>query len=241
MTCTAYVALVVSVLALAKILLLPSILGFDIDTLLTANEQFWLPVIHTLYYTVLIYFIMADFEGSLRARIYAWHGELIPATRGRLVNRLIAAFGVTSLLPAGLILLHTLERDLATEHTDLFEDLAATALALVVCLVFVTRSLLRPIRALERAMTRVRQDDLSASVPVLSNDESGRLAYGFNEMVGGLRERALIRQTFGRYVPQRVATAILSNSGQLEPRSAMATIVYSCATLMHSTSWTRSV
>ena len=202
--CTVYVAVVVSALAVVKFLFLPLLLDFDMDALLTRNEQLWLPVIHTLYYTVLIYFVMADYEGSLRARIFEWHGDLIPATRGRLVHRLIAAFVVTSLLPVGMIVLHTLERDLAREKEALLEDLTATALAVGVCLTFVTRSLLRPIRALESAMTRVQQNDLDVNVPVLSNDETGRLADGFNRMVRGLRERALIRQNFGRYVPERV-------------------------------------
>ncbi len=226
MTCTAYAALVVSALAAAKFLVLPSLLDFDIDALLTPNEQIWLPIIHTLYYTALVYFVMADYEGSLRAKIFEWHGELVPATRGRLVNRLIAAFGVTSLLPVGLVVLHALERETVRERGALFEDIAATALALAVCLFFVARSLLRPIRALESAMTRIQRNDLGVTLPVLSNDETGRLAEGFNRMVRGLRERALIRETFGRYVPERVAAAILSNAGRLEPRSAIATILY---------------
>jgi class 3 adenylate cyclase len=224
--CTAYVAVVVSVLAIAKILLLPSLLDFDIDALLSRNEQIWLPVIHTLYYTALVYFVMADYEATLRERIFAWHGELVPATGGRLVNRLITAFGVTSLLPVGLVVLHALERERIQERGALLEDIAATALALTVCLVFVTRGLLRPIRELEAAMARIQRNDPGVDLPVLGNDETGRLADGFNRMVRGLRERALIRETFGRYVPERVAAAILSNAGRLEPHSGIATILY---------------
>jgi class 3 adenylate cyclase len=225
-TCTAYVAIVVSTLAGAKFLLLPSLLGFDIDALLTPNEQIGIPVIHTLYYTALVYFVMVDYEGSLRSGIFEWHAELIPPVGGRLINRLIAAFGVTSLLPVSLVVLHALEREQLQERSALFEDLAATALALTVCLVFVARSLLRPIRELEAAMMRVQRNDLTVTLPVLSNDETGRLVDGFNRMVRGLRDRALIRETFGRYVPERAAAAMLSNAGRLEPRSAIATILY---------------
>lgn len=225
-TCTAFVAVVVSALAVTKFLFLPTLLGFDIDLLLTRNQQIWLPVLHTLYYTSLMYFVMLDYEGVLRSKIFEWHGKLVPAARGRLVNRIVVAFATISLLPMSLVVLHALERDLAQERGALFEDLAASALALSVCLVFVTRSLLRPIRALDAAMLRIQQNDLSVTLPVLNNDETGRLADGFNKMVQGLRERALIRQTFGRYVPERVAAAILSSAGRLEPRSAIATILY---------------
>lgn len=111
-----------------------------------------------------------------------------------------ARFGVTSLLPIGLVVLHAFERDQIQARGALLQDLAATALALGVCLVFVARSLLRPIRELESAMVRVQSNDLDVTLPVLGNDETGRLADGFNRMVRGLRERALIRETFGSYL-----------------------------------------
>ena len=80
--------------------------------------------------------------------------------------------------------------------------------------------------SLETALARVRSNDLSVTVPVLSNDETGRLASGFNRMVRGLRERALIRETFGRYIPDRIASTILSTGGNIKPRSAIATVLY---------------
>ena len=96
----------------------------------------------------------------------------------------------------------------------------------MVTLYFITRSLLRPILALERASRSIERNDLNVNVPVLSNDETGHMAEGFNRMVKGLRERALIRETFGRYVPERVAAAILSGDGELAPRSATASILF---------------
>ncbi|HSS65618.1 MAG TPA: adenylate/guanylate cyclase domain-containing protein [Gammaproteobacteria bacterium] len=224
--CTAFIAALIGLLAIAKFVLLPNILDFDIDLLLTRNEQLWLPVLHTLYYTALIFFVMVDYEALLRLRVYVWYGVLVPAARGRLLYRLLVAFTVTSLLPIGLIVLHAVEYDAATERRVLAEDVVATALALVVTLYFITRSLLRPILALERATRSIERNDLSVNVPVLSNDETGHMAQGFNRMVKGLRERALIRETFGRYVPERVAAAILSGEGELAPRSATATILF---------------
>lgn len=224
--CTALIAVIIGLLAVVKFLFLPGILGFDIDSLLTRNEQLWLPVLHTLYYTALIFFVMVDYEAILRLRIYFWFGVLVPPTHGKLLYRLLVAFTATSLLPISLIVLHAIEYDSVTERRTLGQDLAATALALAVTLYFITRSLLRPILALDRATSSIEQNDLSVNVPVLSNDETGHMADGFNRMVKGLRERALIRETFGRYVPERVAAAIVSNEGELAPTSATATILF---------------
>ena len=224
--CTCYMAAVVSVLAAAKFLLLPDLLGFDIELLLTRNERLFLPVLHTLYYTALVYFVMIDYEAVLRMHIFKRSAKLVPAARGSLLTRLLAAFGVTTLLPIALIVLHVFERDMSTERNVLIEDIAASALGLCVALVFVARSLIGPIRSLEAALVRVQRNDLSVTVPVLSNDETGQLASGFNRMVRGLRERALIRETFGRYIPERVASTILASGGHIEPRSAIATILY---------------
>ncbi len=225
-TCTAFIAATIGVLAVVKFVVLPAIVGFDIDSLLTRNQQLWLPILHTLYYTGLIFFVMADYEAVLRLRIYTWYGTLVPAAHGRLLYRLLVAFTVTSLLPVSLILLHALEYEGEEERRLVTEDIAATALALAVTLYFITRSLLRPILALDRATSSVERNDLSVNVPVLSNDETGHMADGFNRMVTGLRERALIRETFGRYVPERVAAAILSGEGELAPKSKIATILY---------------
>jgi class 3 adenylate cyclase len=224
--CTIYMTIVIGALAVVKFFVLPVVLDFDIDALLTRNERIWLPILHTLYYSALIYFVMIDYEAVLRAHIFRRRGKLIPAARGHLLLRLLAAFGVMSVLPMSLIVLHAFERDISLERHLLLEDVFASTLGFCVTLVFVARSLIGPIRSLEMAVARVRRNDLSVAVPVLSNDETGQLASSFNRMVHGLRERALIRQTFGRYIPKRVASMILSSGGDIEPVSATATILY---------------
>ena len=224
--CAIYMTIVILLMALIKFFILPNVLGFDIDSLLTRNEQLWLPILHTLYYSALIYFVMVDYEAVLRNHIFREQKKLIPAARGHILLRLLVAFGVMSVLPMSLIVLHAFERDITLERHLLIEDIFASALGLCVTLIFVARSLVGPIRSLENAVASVRRNDLSVTVPVLSNDETGKLASSFNRMVHGLKERALIRQTFGRYIPQRVASTILSSGGDIKPLSATATILY---------------
>ena len=224
--CTIYMTIVIGALAIVKFFVLPGVLDFDIDSMLTRNEQLWLPILHTLYYSALIYFVMLDYEAVLRGHISLHRGKLVPAARGYILLRVLAAFGVMSVLPMSLIVLHAFERDITSERHLLIEDIFASTLGLCVTLVFVVRSLVGPIRALENAVATVGRNDLSVTVPVLSNDETGQLASSFNRMVRELKERALIRQTFGRYIPERVASTILSSGGDIKPLSSTATILY---------------
>lgn len=69
----------------------------------------------------------------------------------------------------------------------------------------VATSVIEPLEQLQRLLIRVRDGDLNAKMPVASNDELGVLAYGFNAMVGGLRQEEVIRELFGRYVTREVA------------------------------------
>jgi class 3 adenylate cyclase len=60
----------------------------------------------------------------------------------------------------------------------------------------------------------VAQGDLDVTVPApRSRDEVGRLARAFQRMVDGLRQRDVIRDTFGRYVSAEVAEAVLGSPG----------------------------
>jgi len=53
-------------------------------------------------------------------------------------------------------------------------------------------------------------------------DEASR---SFGEMLKGLRERDLIRDTLGQYVPEQVAHELLAGGGRLEPAEAKATVL----------------
>ncbi len=80
---------------------------------------------------------------------------------------------------------------------------------------FVAQSVSGPLRQVNSAMERIGKGDLDLSVAVLSNDEIGSLADGFNKMARGLRERDFIRDTFGSYVSPEVAAEILKSPDSL--------------------------
>lgn len=92
--------------------------------------------------------------------------------------------------------------------------LAATAVASTIALelsVLLARSILRPIRDLQRGIEAVRHGDFDTAVPVTTADELGELSAAFNQMVTGLAERERIREAFGTYLDKEVAEYILSD------------------------------
>src|SRR5437667_100273 len=90
----------------------------------------------------------------------------------------------------------------------------------------------------ELAMERVGRGDLETRAPVVSNDEIGAVAEGFNRMVAGLRERERIRETFGKYVSPEVRDEILAGNVRLEGQVREVTILFS--DLRDFTPWVES-
>jgi class 3 adenylate cyclase len=86
----------------------------------------------------------------------------------------------------------------------------ATVLGLIFA-VFVTRSLVDPIKRLLGGTRAVEDGDLEVEIQVRTRDEIATLATSFNHMVVGLREKERIRATFGQYVDPRIVKSLLEN------------------------------
>ena len=73
----------------------------------------------------------------------------------------------------------------------------------------VTIGLVRPVRRLLVGTAAVEGGALDTVIPVTSRDEIGRLTKSFNDMVGELRVKAKIRDTFGKYVDPRIVAGLI--------------------------------
>jgi adenylate cyclase len=73
-----------------------------------------------------------------------------------------------------------------------------------------TRSLAAPLLDLRSAVRRVQHGELDVHIPVDDGGEIGMLQAGFNQMVSGLRERAVLSDLFGRHVGVDVAREALA-------------------------------
>jgi adenylate cyclase len=61
---------------------------------------------------------------------------------------------------------------------------------------------------------------------VVSNDEIGAVAEGFNRMLHGLREREMVKETFGKYVTPEIRDEILAGRIRGEGELIEATILF---------------
>jgi adenylate cyclase len=91
--------------------------------------------------------------------------------------------------------------------------------------VLVTRSVTRSLEEAAAALRRVQSGDLDVRVRVESADEIGELEDGVNRMVGALRDRERILQTFGRVVEpgvrDRLLTSQIGQAGERRPATVM--------------------
>jgi adenylate cyclase len=168
--------------------------------------------------------------------------------RTPIVARLVAAFVLVSLLPigtlAGLAIYESREPTEAhagetaeEEHAE--EEIAGVPTAAVelgvaggslllaiLVAVVVGRTVVRPLRELEGAITRVEQGDLDARAPVSGSDELAHLASAFNEMVMGLERERVIRDLFGQYVTPELAQAAIEHRGRLDGQLVTSTVLF---------------
>src|SRR4051812_32494352 len=88
------------------------------------------------------------------------------------------------------------------------------------------RSIVGPIQDLQGGTSRVAAGDLSARVPVVGSDETGRLAGSFNQMVAGLEERARLREAFGAFVDPALAERVIAEGTTLEGEEVEVTVLF---------------
>lgn len=98
--------------------------------------------------------------------------------------------------------------------------LALAALLGLAVAALVTLGLVRPVRRLLLGTAAVENGALDTVVPVTSRDEIGSLTQSFNSMVGELRVKAQIRDTFGKYVDPRIVAGLLDRPELTDARGS---------------------
>ena len=76
--------------------------------------------------------------------------------------------------------------------------------------------MLRPLPVLAKAAREVGEGRLDMQVPFEMKDEIGQLAQAFNQMILSLREKEMIRSTFGRYMSKEVVDGFLNGKVSME-------------------------
>jgi len=194
----------------------------------TIAQVITLCIVFPAFYFTYTYFVISDYLADLCAFIFRHNGRNLELFFGSYTAKLVVALLVISIAPLAAIIVALFSYDGDRLKLEITNVVGVALMGVAISAYFVARSLLRPIRILSRAMAKVADGDLSQSVPVTSNDEVGELTGQFNRMVQDLRERVQIRETFGRYVDESVASTILRRQGEgtLAGETGEATILF---------------
>lgn len=90
----------------------------------------------------------------------------------------------------------------------------------------ISRSISLPVKNMLDTVKEIEKGNYDAQVKVVSNDEIGVLGDATNEMIKGLKERELLRDTFGRYVAPEVRDEILSGRIPLDGELREVTVLF---------------
>ncbi len=122
-----------------------------------------------------------------------------------------------------------LQTDNATR--DLFRSLAVGLAVLafaILAAIIVGRKISIPIKAIVHAAESIEAGNLDTVQPLAGSGirELDEASKAFNDMLKGLREREIIRQTLGRFVPAEVASSLLAGGGTIPVQQTEATILF---------------
>ncbi|MBT3886021.1 MAG: adenylate/guanylate cyclase domain-containing protein [Rhodospirillaceae bacterium] len=189
-------------------------------------------VLFCTFVGIFIFFLISDYTAGLKIFIFEATGEIFTPTGARLRGKAIAAFVAVGVIPVSLAVLEIFAfpevrqlQGITTAQGFLFDFILIVLMA-GTTFFFIQLGMARPVEILHQAMKRHAAGHLDVKTPVITNDEIGGLAAGFNDMLDQVRERDFIKETFGRYMPRSVADTILSNKGEFVPETKLATILF---------------
>lgn len=186
-------------------------------------------LVGTAFNVVLTYFVVSAYLDRLCRHFFLTRGVNLATFPGAFrykigVAILFVSFAAMILL-AGDIASYDGDRLLREATMDVTASIAGVAIIYY----WITQALTAPIARLDYGMRHIADGDLAVRLPVTSDDEVGRATSGFNNMVEGLAERQYLRDTFGKYVHESVAVAILADQergGRVADTLAEATLMF---------------
>ena len=230
---------------------IPLMLGTALSPFQAARQVFGTTVIAGSLTTAFIFFA-SEHMWRRRLPFFFPEGDLSAVRRvPRLAvrARLLTIFLMTGIVPLAVLGILAYRRALdllgadAVTAAGIVDGLRVTILFLVAVgivaavglAIFAANSVAAPLKHVEGAMAEVERGRLDGRAPVLSTDEIGAVAEGFNRMLHGLREREMVKETFGKYVTPEIRDEILAGRIRGEGELTEATILF--ADLRDFTPW----
>ncbi len=162
-------------------------------------------------------------------------GKFANTGKFSIIAKHMLVWSTTSLFPVLLLLFGIMNRsnfaifDLGKIFlSDILFQFAFVLLILSFIISYVlARSIHNPLRLMEAATYKIKEQKFDTRVIIHSSDELGVLGDAINEMTKGLEEKERIKDTFGRIVDPRIRDYLLTNDQLLGGKTVEATILFS--------------
>jgi class 3 adenylate cyclase len=186
-------------------------------------------VVGTSFNIVLTFFVVSAYLDQLCEYLFDSRGVNLGTFRGTFRRKVGVAVLFVSFAAMILLSADIMSYSGARLVREATVDITASVVGAATVYFWISRALTAPIHRLAIGMRLVAEGDFQVRLPVTSNDEVGRATSGFNQMVEGLSERQYLRDTFGKYVSESVATAVLDDhdrAGRVVDTTAEATLMF---------------
>lgn len=181
----------------------------------------WMTIIASFVGELILSPVVADIARQLPARFSV--GSVHLPLRSKMLAALLSISLVTGSL---VVILADPDAGLVNVMGDFLLAAAVTATISLALTLIAVQPLLAPLQRLHEATRRVTAGDLTARVPVASDDELGALSSAFNEMTAGMRERETLRDVVGSYVHPEVARRVVDEGAELPGRETDVTVLF---------------
>ncbi len=184
--------------------------GLLLDTLLALLVSFLAQASVLLVYVDFTFSMNQDFMTLLFTK-----EELYSPRQGLYVPLYIKVGGlITTCAIIPFLMLHYAFKEripVSVFGNDAATMLFISGIMLVIGMRFIFHGIQKPLDGLIAKMRRVSDGDYDVKTRVYFSDEVARLKAGFNEMLDGLKERAELQDTFGKYLSIEIARELIHN------------------------------
>ena len=156
-------------------------------------------------------------------------------------KRLLIVFLSISIIPLPMLGLTTYSKVMALHMADALsraqiinsligEFAFIVADSLAICLIlayFLSKSISQPLLRIKNAIKEVENNNLDVQTEIISNDELGDVAEGFNLMIKAMKKSRNIQESFGKYVCKEIQDEIVAGKTTLEGEMKRVTILFS--------------
>ncbi|MDX2512398.1 MAG: adenylate/guanylate cyclase domain-containing protein [Desulfobacterales bacterium] len=102
--------------------------------------------------------------------------------------------------------------------------------SLAICFIlayFLSKSISKPLLQIKNAIKEIENNNLDARVEIVSNDELGEVAEGFNRMIASMHENQSLKESFGKFVSQEIRDEIIAGKTTLDGEMKRVTLLFS--------------